>query len=778
MSTKEDFHTQYAEDVDPDTLGEIWKAKEEARTELVLNYSKKISTLSPVKSLLKLQTLEFRKTEVKDLSPLAEMQELRKIVCSETGIKDLAPLRKLKNLERLHCSGTEISDLAPLAELPKLRLLSCYNTHISDLSPLRLLIEKGLKVEWSSNSWEGEGIYVEGCPLVHPPIEIVKQGNEAILAYFEELKKVGEEKSLEAKVVLIGEGMAGKTSLRTRLIKGEKAPLPPKDERTKGLEVEVEPFFVDLPNGERIRLNLFDFGGQKHYKPLHQFFYSCRALYVLVTKNGDDSNEFDYWFSTAELFGEKSPVLVVNNLFGDVPSGFSRSRFGRFDHIIKDSLDTNLDTCAGFPEVKKRIGQLAEDLPTVLQIIPKSWANVRRALEKIRYRNIIPLDEYLEICAQEENGGMDESRALHCSLYLHDIGVCLHYPEKDFPGLHRFVIVRNEWATEAVYRVMEDKTVNDQHGRFNLDDMRRIWQPRQEDIEQGENFRYERYRPELLELMRNFKLCYPLKDGESYVAPSLLPVKQEDDLRWNADQDLQFEVEYDFMPPALFSRFVVSRYEDIGGDNRNQVWKDEVFFQWENARANVSVPSRVGKNAIVFKVQGKDLEARKLLLTSLLRDLTELHKETPGIKVEERIPCICVRCSATQEDKQFFEHTVLKEFQAAGDDEIQCQKSRKMVSVNALLGNIFSTREGIGEDDSQEILGLIEKGRLEEALERMKEAGYPDAIQFLGQLNRAKKKVNVEGGVAADLRNEENRIQTVVVELVKKHQTTTRATSR
>ncbi len=528
------------------------------------------------------------------------------------------------------------------------------------------------------------------------PIELMAGGRKRVLEYLRETDRTGEEKSLEAKVVLIGEGMSGKTSLRTRLIHGESADLPEEDKRTRGLEVEVLPFYVDLPNNEIMRLNLFDFGGQKHYKPLHQFFYSCRALYVLVTRNGDDSNEFDYWFSTAELFGEKSPVLVVNNLFGDVPSGFSRSKFARFEHIIKDSLDTNLKNCSGFAHVQRRIGQLAEELPHIHQSIPKSWANVRRALEKIRHRNIITLDEYLDLCALEENGAMDEARALNCSLYLHDIGVCLHYPEKDFPGLHRFVIVRNEWATEAVYRVMDDPAVNRQHGRFNYEDLRRIWQTTQEDKEQGENFRYERYVPELLELMRNFKLCYPLKDGKTYVAPSLLPIKLDTDLRWQPDHDLQFEMEYDFMPPALFSRFVVSRYEDIGGQDRDQVWRDEVFFQWENARANVSQPSRAGKNRIVFKVQGKDLESRKLLLTSLLRDLNILHKETPGIKVEERIPCICDGCRESSEP-HFFQKSDIDRFKEKGWRTIQCLIHGDPVDVNALLGNIFSTESDISK---------------------------------------------------------------------------------
>ena len=52
--------------------------------------------------------------------------------------------------------------------------------------PLRALIEKGVPVKWSAKTWEGDGIYVEDCPLVNPPAEIVQQGNEAILNYFRE----------------------------------------------------------------------------------------------------------------------------------------------------------------------------------------------------------------------------------------------------------------------------------------------------------------------------------------------------------------------------------------------------------------------------------------------------------------------------------------------------------------------------------------------------------------------------------------------------------------
>jgi len=750
----------------PHTISKLLRLKKLVVAGRLGNDEWDLFDLSPLKELQNLRILDFTSTQVSNLLPLEGLKNLQLLDVSFTQVSDLLPLKNLKKLKLLDINSTGVSDLSPLKDLHDIKLLSLSDTQVNDLSPVLSLIKKGIKVKWEQYSGD---IRVKNCPLIAPPPNIIQQGNEAILNYFAELKKGGEAKGLEAKVIFIGEGQSGKTSLRTRLLKGEKAALPEPDKRTRGLEVEIEPLMVYLRGGEQMRLNIFDFGGQTHYKPLHQFFYSHRSLYVLVTRNGDDSNEFDFWFDTAQLFGGGSPVLVVNNLFGDVQSGFNRSKFARFDAIIKDSLNANLLTSDGLPAVRKRIEQLAEDLPLVHQTIPKTWANVRRDLEKLRSKNIIRLEEYLDICTKTENGEMDRERALHCSAYLHDIGVCLHY--QTFPSLRRYLIVKNEWATEAVYRVMDDPEVNKAHGKFGLDDLARIWKPTQEDLERGEDFRYEDYQMELLELMREFKLCYPLRlNAREFVTPHLLPTKQEGAQKWLPDNDLQFEVEYDFMPPGLFSRFVVSRYEDIAGENRDLVWRDEVFFQWDNATANVSLPSRAGKKAIVFKVQGSDPEERKLMLTSLLRDLKKLHAETPGIAAEERIPCICQKCSASEE-KQFFEHSILKDFLKEGDDAIQCQKSRKMVSVSALLGNVFSNasdraaRSHPVTDDALDktlIRNLLKTDNLEDALALLEQHAPDDCVML--QANIARIRRSFGQGLASQ--EDEGKIRQLTVKAV------------
>jgi internalin A len=71
-------------------------------------------------------------------------------------------------------------------------------------------LELGKDIKWESR---GEGIFLEGNPLEIPPVEIVEQGNEAIRNYFNELKKEKTVRFLESKLLIVGNGEVGKTSL-------------------------------------------------------------------------------------------------------------------------------------------------------------------------------------------------------------------------------------------------------------------------------------------------------------------------------------------------------------------------------------------------------------------------------------------------------------------------------------------------------------------------------------------------------------------------------------
>ncbi len=274
-----------------------------------------VADLAPLAGLTTLQTLNLRGTQVADLAPLATLTTLQTLNLRGTQVANLAPLTGLTTLQTLNVERTQVADLTPLASLTALQTLDLRGTQVADLAPLRRLISQGCPVRWSSAVWEGYGIYVKDCPLINPPAEIIHQGNEAILNYFHERELGDVDHLYEAKMLIVGEGDAGKTSLLRRLYQPDQ-PLPTERETTKGITIYRHDF--PLKNGRRFRLNVWDFGGQEIYHATHQFFLTRRSLYLLLDDTRKDhksvSDEgFKYWLELIDLFGGHSPVLIFQN---------------------------------------------------------------------------------------------------------------------------------------------------------------------------------------------------------------------------------------------------------------------------------------------------------------------------------------------------------------------------------------------------------------------------------------------------------------------------------
>ncbi len=145
---------------------------------------------------------------------------------------------------------------------------------------------------------------------------MIEQGNDAIINYFRELEKQGKDYLYEAKLLIVGQPRAGKTSLRYKLLNSNSM-LPEEDRTTRGIDVEPISFNIKDKEG-RARLfcyNIWDFGGQQIYQTTHQFFLTHRSLYVLVIDTGndntgnDDSN-INYWLQAVELLGGNSPAFI------------------------------------------------------------------------------------------------------------------------------------------------------------------------------------------------------------------------------------------------------------------------------------------------------------------------------------------------------------------------------------------------------------------------------------------------------------------------------------
>ena len=119
----------------------------------------------------------------------------------------------------------------------------------------------------------------------------------------------------EAKMLVVGDGKVGKSSVVEQLIYGT---FSPQKQTTLGVEINDEMQVVRgqvKGEGEPVKLNIWDFGGQEIQHSTHQFFLTTRSLYLLVVdaRKGDQLINIEYWLKLIESFGADSPIIIVIN---------------------------------------------------------------------------------------------------------------------------------------------------------------------------------------------------------------------------------------------------------------------------------------------------------------------------------------------------------------------------------------------------------------------------------------------------------------------------------
>ena len=551
-------------------------------------------------ALSSLTSLNLANNEIgegaKHLAALSNLTSLN-LANNEIGKAGAKHLSALSNLTWLDLEKTQVADLAPLAELSMLRSLELTQTNVTDLSPLLGLFEKGIRAVWERDYSSLENlsgwVSVKDCPLVHPSPEVVQQGPEAVLNYFREIELQGVDLLFEAKMLIVGEGRAGKTSLLRRLYEPGQ-PLPTEDETTKGIEIRRHEFA--LANERTFRLNVWDFGGQQIYHATHQFFLTKSSLYILLDDTAKDHKSvtdegFRYWLEVIELLSDRSPVLIFQNEKGGRSKTIDEAGIkGRFPNV-KEVYRGNLQKPDSAAALHTAIEFFVQRLPHVGEEVPSKWVSIRAAIEEqARTKPYISQQDYFDIYSDHLD--FDRTKALHLGRYLHDLGVFLHFQGDRF--LSRIVILQNRWATEAVFRILDDETVKGRLGRFGPVDFERVWATPD----------YADLHVELLALMEKFELCYALADvRDTWLAPQLLSPSRPEALdAWAGPGDLVLSYRYGFLPKGLISRLMVRMNRFVR--RPEMAWVTGVLF--ERGETQVLVQATPRGNEIVLRARTRN----------------------------------------------------------------------------------------------------------------------------------------------------------------------------
>ena len=428
---------------------------------LRLNYNRISELPEPLGNLTNLTELDLSRNQLSELPELlGNLTNLTGLYLWDTQLSELPEfLGNLTNLTKLYLSGNQLSELPEsFGELTNLIELYLWDNQLSELPEslgnLTNLIELYLWDNQLSELPESLGnltnltelylsrnqlselpgslgnltnstkLDLSGNPLIKPPIEIAEQGIEAIRDYFQQIKTEGFVELQEAKLLILGEGGAGKTTLAKKII--SKDYQLKEEDSTQGIDVLTWHF--PTVKGQDFRVNIWDFGGQEIYHATHQFFLTKRSLYALVADNRREDTDFYYWLNVVELLSDNSPLLIIKNEKQDRQKDINETALrGQFSNLEK-TLATNLANNRGLEEILTDIKHYIQKLPHIGQVLPKTWENVRQVLEQDS-RNHITLQEYLNIC--DSNQITRRENKFQLSKYLHDLGVCLHFQDEE-----------------------------------------------------------------------------------------------------------------------------------------------------------------------------------------------------------------------------------------------------------------------------------------------------------------------------------------------------------
>ncbi len=628
-------------------------------------HNNNIQNIQPIENLHKLQVLDLSYSNIQNIQPIKNLHNLQELYLAYNNIQNIQSIENLHKLQKLGLSHNNIQNIQSIKNLHNLQKLDLRSTKITSLQPLLPHIRRGLQVRL--NTFFQKGINVFNTPLQYPPIEVVKEGNQAILNYFEELENQEEKHIYEAKLLLVGQGGAGKTSLAVKL-QDENAPLPQEEDTTKGIKIHQLQF--SCQEDKTFTLNVWDFGGQEIYHATHQFFLTKKSLYILLDDTRVDDKTlndgtFRYWLETVGLFGGGSPLLIVQNEKGDrskdIDFGGMQAQFP----FLKEKFTANLATNRGLEAIHQAIQYYSQQLPHIGDALPQNWSTIRTELLELQANKAhITLQEYYAICAK--HGMTDKKRALHLSEYLHNLGNFLHFQHDKI--LKNLVILQNKWATDAVYKVLDYEPIKTQQGYFEEKDLAAIWS---EAI-------YEDHVHELLQLMLKFELCYELSQQGKYLIPQLLPASRPNDFDWDNTDNLQVHYAYKFMPRGLLSRLIVRMHHYVKDLPK---WKNGVVLTKDKTRAFVQ--EIYGSSQLEVRVQGAEPRDFMVIIAEFIETLSN---EFEGIEYDKKIPCICSECSATTKP-HFYKFKDVKKALAKRKD-LRCLNSFEDVSARKLIDNI------------------------------------------------------------------------------------------
>lgn len=601
-------------------------------------------------SLKQLTSLDISRNQFDTLpAEVSYLTNLRELIVSGNRLTDLpSNLNELIYLKELDLSRNRLSSVPSVViQLTSLDSLNLGNNALTDL-PDNLV-----------NLTNLTSINLQGNPFTELPESFTRIIEPSRIFSFLTERAKSEEKPLsEAKLLIVGEADVGKTSLINRLVYNI---YNPNENITKG--ISIVPWEIAVSSA-RVKINIWDFGGQEIMHATHQFFLTKRSIYALVldSRRGEHESRLEYWLKLIRSFGGDSPILVICNKADQSQVDLDWTGLNRKYGIYAYARAVSCKTGQGIDEIKKFLAEVITKLKHINDPLPANWIVVKSKLQNMK-EDYISYERYEKI--SKLSGIKDRVIQENLLQYLHDLGVVLWFGED--PRLNNINVLNPEWVTRAIYQILNSNLAFQQKGRLKIHQLEEIL-----DLQKYPKTKYTF----IIDMMKRFELCFSFENyqEETVLIPDLLQKDEPYTGDWN--ESLLFQIHYDVLPGSIISRFIVRMHHYA---LKETYWRNGIVLENKDSGTKALVRADSIERKIFIKLVGQ-LNARRRFLEVIRSHFRAIHESISNLGASEWVP-------VPKTDAVLSYESLLKN-EEHGIDKLIPPNMNEPVSVSKLLDGV------------------------------------------------------------------------------------------
>ena len=629
----------------PESIGKLTNLKR-----LYLSSTKIERLPESIGKLTNLKSLDLSDTKIEKLSEwIGKLANLEKLYLSSTKIEKLPEwIGKLENLERLDLSGTKIEELpewmGKLTNLQELNLSDIKieelpesiekltNLQALDLSRAKLkklpysLFQLDLEYQFKEYfSLVEDGINLYQTQLTQMPISLFMQDRSLIKAYYEEERQLIN----ESKVILLGDGGAGKTYLVDRIFNdGEKLPRTHEPDTTTGTLIRDYP--MKMENGSLMSVRFWDFGGQQIMHSMHRCFLTSRSLYVVLLDARNDTQDFQayYWLNNIKSFAPDAPVILVINKMDQNPTASVNQReltrkYPNLKEVIR--ISALKDEKEEFDHFLYRLKQQLTILDGYGMEFPISWFQIMKTLEEKHQKEVyyIEQDDYEDICI--ENGIKDPEIQRWLLEWFNDLGVCFSFHKgNDNLSLSPYKVLDPKWLLNAIYLIIYFGREKAEKGILSGSAIKNILKNQSGSVYKDKTYSYRSTTiPFILEIMRKFEISYPLDSGREFIPALCQKEEGNEECLEEKEPMLEYLFRYEYLPENVLHRLMIQMNQWL---DFHCIWRSGMRMQEDSTGLSALIRAQQ-KQLHIFIRSSSPLHEPWEMLNRIRECLLKIHRE-------------------------------------------------------------------------------------------------------------------------------------------------------